>query len=63
MTACWLGFSAEVASAFPVLSLKPSGGCHPLGALAGPPQHCLLGLRLSVPPALLLQVSPGPLSL
>lgn len=60
MTTCWLGFSADVASAFPVLSLKPSGGCRPLGALAGPPRHCLLGLRLSVPPALRLQVSPGP---
>ena len=35
-------------------------GCHLHGALAGPPRHRLLGLRLSMPTAFRLQVSPGP---
>ena len=60
VTACQLGFSADVASAFPVLSLKPSVGCRLHGALVGPTRHRLLGLRLSVPTAFHLQVSPGP---
>lgn len=60
VTACQLGFSADIASVLPVLSLKPSVGCRLHRALASPTQHRLLGLRLSVPTAFHLQVSPGP---